>query len=273
MAFYILPRRRVISCINLELAFPELSFAERYQLNREHFISMGRALFDLGLSWWGSETQLKSLAQIEGIEYLEQAIEAGGVLLLSAHFTSLEIGGRIIGHKFPLHGIYRPHQNPVVEWRISRLRERHCEKAISRDNIREMIRSLQQHYTVWYAQDQNFGHKNSVFAPFFNVPAATNTATSRLAKLGKAKVVPFFTVRTECGYLLRILPPLDNFPTDSLVDDTARINHIIEQQVREYPAQYLWTHRRYKDMPEGGNRYDLYPKDSPCKSLQTPSSP
>jgi KDO2-lipid IV(A) lauroyltransferase len=190
----------------------------------------------------------------------------GGVVLLSAHFTSLELGGRLLARQIPLHVIYRPHQNPLIEWRVARLRAKRYGKAISRDDIREMLRSLQQGQVVWYAQDQNFGHKNSIFAPFFGVQAATNTATTRISKIGKARVVPFFTVRVEKGYLLRFLPALENFPGDSILGDTSRINDLIEQQIREFPAQYLWTHRRYKDRPEGGNRYELYPKDNPCKS-------
>ncbi|WP_093069332.1 LpxL/LpxP family Kdo(2)-lipid IV(A) lauroyl/palmitoleoyl acyltransferase [Thiothrix caldifontis] len=273
LMFFLLPKRRQICCINLGLAFPEFTPAERFQLNREHFISLGRGLLETALSWWGADTKLAKQTQIEGLEHLQAAMQQGGVVLLSAHFTSLELGGRILAQYAPLHVIYRPHQNPLIEWRVARLRSKRYGKAISRDNIRDMIRSLQQGHVVWYAQDQNFGHKNAVFAPFFGVEAATNTATSRLAKLGKAQVVPFFTLRTATGYRLRFLPALENFPSQAILDDTTRINQLIEQQVREFPAQYLWTHRRYKDDPTGGNRYSLYSKENRCKSHNTPWSP
>lgn len=273
LMFYLLPKRRQICCINLELAFPERTPEERFHLNREHFISLGRGLLETALSWWGSDRKLASQTRIEGLEHLQTAMQQGSVVLLSAHFTSLELGGRLLAQHIPLHVIYRPHQNPLIEWRVARLRSKRYGKAIPRDNIRDMIRSLQQGQVVWYAQDQNFGHKNSVFAPFFGVEAATNTATSRISKLGKAQVVPFFTLRTDTGYLLRFLPALENFPGAAILDDTTLINHIIEQQVREFPAQYLWTHRRYKDDPSGGNRYTLYPKENRCKSHNTPWSP
>ena len=255
MMYYLLPRRRAICCVNLALAFPELTPAQRTQLAREHFISLGRGIFELGLSWWGNLDHLNQRTQIEGLEHLQTALQHGGVVLLSAHFTSLELGGRLLSQYIPLHVVYRPHQNPLIESRTTALRAMRYGKAIPRDNIRDMIRSLQQGFTVWYAQDQNFNRKNSIFAPFFDVPAATNTATGRLAKLGKARVVPFFTVRTATGYLLKFLPELANFPSDAMLSDTTRINHIIEQQVREFPAQYLWTHRRFRDAPDGSNRY------------------
>lgn len=274
LMYHLIPRRREICCINLELAFPEQDATVRQQLNREHFISLGQGLLETALSWWGDEHKLAQQTQIEGLEHLQTAIQNGGVVLLSAHFTSLELGGRLLAQHIPLHVVYRPHQNPVIEWRVARLRAKRYGKAISRDNIRDMVRSLKQGHVVWYAQDQNFGHKkNAAFVPFFGIEAATNTATSRLAKLGKAQVVPFFTQRTAKGYVLRFLPALENFPSDSILEDTTYINQIIEQQVREFPAQYLWTHRRYKDMPDGGNRYQLYPKDSLCKSQKKPSSP
>lgn len=255
LIFHTLKRRRHICDTNLKLAFPQLNKTERTALSRQHFISLGQGLLEAGLSWWGDDTDLAAQTEIKGLEHLHQAIEQGGVILLSAHFTSLELGGRILAQHLPLHVVYRPHQNPLIEWRVSRLRSKRYGKAISRNDIRTMIRSLKDKQVVWYAPDQNFGSKNSVFAPFFGVEAATNTATSRLSQLGKAQVIPFFTVRTKTGYQLSFLPALDNFPSDDTLSDTIRINQVIEQQVQEHPEQYLWTHRRYKDRPDGSNVY------------------
>lgn len=266
--FHTLKRRRYICCVNLELAFPELSVNERAQLNRAHFISLGKGLFETALSWWGQEQKLAKLAQFEGLEHLNAADQQGGVILLSAHFTSLELGGRLLAPQLPLHVIYRPHQNAVIEQQVHKLRSKRYGLAISRDNIRAMIQSLKQGFTVWYAQDQHFDQKNSLFVPFFGIEAATNTATSRLVSLGKAKLVPFFTVRTENGYLLRFLPALQDFPSESVHTDTARINAIIEQQVREFPEQYLWTHRRFKTSPAGSNRYQNHRRDHPESRCQ-----
>lgn len=256
LMYALLAKRRHICQVNIQLAFPELSALQQQQLVKAHFISLGQGLLETALSWWGNSERLQQQTVIEGLEHLQQAQHQGGVVLLSAHFTSLELGGRLLAQFIPLHVVYRPHQNPVIEWRVARLRAKRYGKAIARDDIREMLRSLQQGNVVWYAQDQNFGHKNSVFAPFFNVQAATNTATSRISRLGKASVVPFFTVRTASGYKLQFYPALENFPSADVLNDTIQINQVIESQVRWYPAQYLWTHRRFKDRPEGGNRYE-----------------
>ncbi len=257
LMFYSLRGRRRICCINLELAFPELSQVERKALSRAHFISLGQGLLEAGLSWWGNETILAPLTHIEGMEHLETARQTGGVVLLSAHFTSLELGGRLLSPHLPLHVVYKPHKNAVIEATVAKLRTKRYGKAIPRHNIRTMLHSLKQQQVVWYAQDQHFDQKNSLFVPFFGIEAATNTATSRISHIGHAKVVPFFTVRQKNGYLLRFLPALDDFPGESVADDTLRINQIIEQQIREFPEQYLWTHRRYKTTPEGSYRYRI----------------
>lgn len=268
LMFHTLKKRRYICCVNLELAYPELSFEQRTELSRQHFISMGKGLLETAMSWWGSEQRLAKLAFFEGLEYLKNAHQQGGVILLSAHFTSLELGGRLLAPYLPLHVIYRPHQNPVIEQQVVKLRSKRYGLAVSRDNIRSMIQSLKQGFTVWYAQDQHFDQKSSLFVPFFGVEAATNTATTRISSLGRAKVVPFFTVRTDKGYLLRFLPALEDFPSESVHTDTARINQIIEQQVREFPEQYLWTHRRFKTSPDGSNRYLNHRRDHPESRCQ-----
>lgn len=268
LMFKTLKRRRYICCVNLELAFPELSAEERTELSRKHFISMGQGLLETAMSWWSRRKRLSKFVFLEGLEHLKNAHQQGGVILLSAHFTSLELGGRLLAPYLPLHVVYRPHQNPVIEQQVAKIRSKRYGQAISRDQIRSMIQSLKQGFPVWYAQDQHFDQKSSLFIPFFGVEAATNTATSRLASLGRAKVVPFFTVRTDKGYLLRFLPALEDFPSESVHTDTARINQIIEQQVREFPEQYLWTHRRFKTSPDGSNRYLNHRRDHPESRCQ-----
>nr|CAA6825332.1 MAG: Lipid A biosynthesis lauroyl acyltransferase (EC [uncultured Thiotrichaceae bacterium] len=258
-----LKRRRHICCVNFELAFPELSNEERNQLNRQHFISLGQGLLETAMSWWGKEEKLQNLTQLEGVEHLHKALESGGVVLLSAHFTSLELGGRMLAPHLPLHVVYRPHQNPVIEQLVAKLRAKRYGKAIPRSSIRTMLHSLKKGHAVWYAQDQNFKHKNHLFAPFFGIEASTNTATSRIAGIGSAKVIPFFTVRNSDGYLLRFLPELNHFPGDSVAEDTLRINQLIEQQVREFPDQYLWTHRRFKTAPDNSDRYQTHKDNFP----------
>lgn len=247
-------RRRSIAAVNLSLCFPALSASEREQLVAEQFVSMGIGVLEMAMSWWASGKRLRRLARIDGLEHLQAALDRGkGVILLSAHFTTLEIGGRLLALHAPFHVMYREHKNAAFDRVMKSARIRHFGKAIPRGDLRGMLASLQDNIPVWYAPDQDYGREQSIFVPFFGIPAASITATSRLARISGAAVVPFFQTRMPgaAGYRLTLYPPLENFPGESVEDDILRINQIIEARIREQPGEYLWVHRRFKTRPEG----------------------
>lgn len=103
------------------------------------------------------------------------------------------------------------------------------------------------------AADMDHGIENSVFVPFFGVPTCTLTSISRLAKLGRARVVPFVTevLPDFKGYKLTIFEPLEGFPSESDTNDAARMNAFLEAQIMRFPDQYYWVHRRFKNRPAG----------------------
>lgn len=248
--------RRRIAETNLALCFPEKDAAWHDKVLRQHFQSLGISLLEIPLGWWGSDQKLGGLVHIEGLQHLQQAKAGGkGVLLLSAHFTCLEIGGRLLAMYSPFHVMYRRDNNPVMEKVISGQRRRLFQRAIPRDSVRDMIRSLKGGNAVWYAPDQNTARKESVFVGFFGHVASTNSATARLAKLTGAPVVPFKAVRKRdgSGYELLLEAPLADFPGGDLEADTQRINDIIESWVRQDPEQYLWIHRRFRTRPNKGD--------------------
>ncbi len=247
-----LPSRRKISCINLEIAFPDLTRKQRETLNRAHFISLGQGLIEAALGWWGSDRKISKLAHSEGLEHIDKALKEGPVILIGAHFSSLEVGGRIMAQHMPLHVVYRPHQNELIEYLVASKRDSQYGKAIPKTRMRDMIKSIRDGFPVWYATDQNYRGKGSIAVPFFGIDAPTNPGTSRLAKMTGAKVLPSITVRLlndkdeRKGYLIRALPALENFPSDDMANDTTRLNQILEDLISEFPEQYLWTHKRYK---------------------------
>ena len=255
---YLSPKRKKIAQTNIRLCFPALNEQAQLDLVKKHFLSLGCGFVETAMSWWTPAHKLMSLIQLSGKEHLDKALAEGkGVILLSAHFTTLEIGGRLLALNTPFHVLYRSHKNPVFEHIMHHARCTHFEKAIPRDDMRGMIKSLKANTPVWYAPDQDFGIKNAVFVPFFNIAAATTTGTSRLAKLTGAQVVPFFQQRlaNNQGYQLTILPALEQFPSDDNVVDSQRINTLIEQQIIKQPEQYLWVHRRFKTRPEGEDKF------------------
>lgn len=248
--------RRRIAVRNLELCFPGLSNAERERLLKENFASNGIALFEMAMSWWWPQARLQRLAHIEGLEHLRQAqAEGQGVILMALHFTTLEIGAALLGQRHTIDGMYREHKNPVFDFVQRRGRERHNRDAtaIEREDVRAMLKVLRAGRAIWYAPDQDYGRKQSLFVPLFGIQAATVTATSKFARLGRAKVVPFTQQRLAdgSGYRLVIHPPLEDFPGESDEADCLRLNRWVEEVVRLNPEQYLWAHRRFKTRPEG----------------------
>lgn len=246
--------RRQIAARNLELCFPELSAAERARLLRENFASTGMTFFEMAISWWWPPARLRRLGTFEGLEHLQQArAEGQGVILMALHFTTLEMGGGLLGMREGMHGMYRPHKNPLFDFVQRRGREQRLLGAIERDDVRGMLKLLRAGGVVWYAPDQDYGAQRSIFVPLFGVPAATVTATSKFARLGRARVIPFTQTRLAdgSGYRVVVHPPLADFPGDSEEADGLRLNQWIEAAIRQQPEQYLWAHRRFKTRPPG----------------------
>jgi Kdo2-lipid IVA lauroyltransferase/acyltransferase len=239
-----------IATRNLELAMPELDAAQRHEILREHFAGLGCALFETAVSWWSSNERIRRITLMTGLEHLKAAQATGrGVLLLSAHFNSIEIGCRALAARMPLNVMYRPTKNLLIGEFVHSRRAVQTKRAIPRDDVRTLVKALKEGDVVWYAPDQSFRKKGAQMVKLFGIEAATNTATSRIAGMTHALVLPYFFERLPGGgYRGSIHAPMENFPTDDPVADTERFNHIVEAQVRRMPAQYLWIHRRFKGL-------------------------
>lgn len=245
--FLFLRERRRIIMVNLRLCFPEFSKTQLKKLAVAHHEAVGIGIFETCMAWWAPDRKLPRFI-IEGSEHLEKASARGkGVILLTAHFTTLEICGRYVTDTFTMGGLFREPDNPVVAREMHRRRIDKMSVAVQMDDLRGLIRALKGGHTIWYAPDQSKKTKFSAILPFFSEPAITNTATSRLAEMTGSAVVPFFGERRPDGsYVLRILPPLEDFPSADPKADALRTNQLMEKYIRLCPEQYFWIHRRFK---------------------------
>src|SRR3990167_1387696 len=136
-------------------------------------------------------------------------------------------------------------------------RKKYYADIIPRDDIRKMVKILKNKKIVWYAPDSDHGVKNSVFAPFFGIPTATVTGTSRIAKMANAKIIPcfFYRKKDKPGYDLYFHPPCENFPSDDLFEDASRINQLLQTAILKSPEEYLWQYKRFKTRPAGETRF------------------
>ncbi|HUP91530.1 MAG TPA: hypothetical protein VM074_04720 [Solimonas sp.] len=244
-----LKSRRHVVRVNLAICFPELDPAQRENLVDAHFAALGRGLFEAGLAWFASDARLRPHGEVRGLEHLRAATREGrGALLLTGHFTSLELAGRFLaieGVRF--HAMYRRINNELIDYFMHRWRERRSHMAaLPKDDLKKLLRALRDGKLIWYAPDQALELRNAVSVPFFSRPVLTITATSRLAQLGRAAVVPYFP-RIERGrYVVEILPALAAFPSGDDTADARAVNAAIEGGVRAAPADYFWVHRRFK---------------------------
>ena len=257
-------RTRHIVRRNLQTCFPELSNEELERLLKKHFEAVGAAFSEMGLGWYSPTERLLRLVRVEGMEHLERARDAGkGIIVLCAHFTSLEASTSILGELFPnLKTVHRPQPNEMLDAMIHRGRSRLSEHQRPKDSIRVMVRALRDKGSVAYLADLANRGSNSELIPFFGEPAITITTVSKLAEMTDATVLTYFFRRLpgKAGYVANIGAPLDDFPTGDAVADTRRLVERLEHYIRLAPEQYMWTYRRFKGRPE--SYPDIYRADS-----------
>lgn len=250
-----LKRRVSITRRNLELCFPNL---EKEQVERRivsNFESLGMGLLETGMAWFWSDTRVKRWFDVSGLNHLKMAQQnKQGVLVIGVHFMSLELGGRAMGLCQPMMAMYRPHNNKAMEFVQTWGRMRSNKAMLDRKDLRGMVHALKKGEAVWFAPDQDYGPRGSVFAPLFAVDqAATTSGTYMLARLAKPALITVVLVRKDQGkgYDLVIQPALQDYPMDDEMAAAAYMNRVVEKEIMRAPDQYLWLHRRFKTRPAG----------------------
>lgn len=247
-------RRRHITEVNIGLCFPELTASQQQAMVKKVIKENIIGLIDIAVAWFRKPTYSFKNLTIEGEQNLLQAKSMGkGVLLVGAHYTTLDLGALLVSSISEIDGIYRPHNDPRIDRVIKTSREKFCGRMVDRNNMRGVIKSLKDGRVFWYAPDQDYGKDVSVFAPFFGINAATVKFTAKIAKISRAPVVIFshFRKPDDSGYIVSFSKPLEDYPSGDEVADATRINHELETEIRKYPEQYMWVHRRFKSRPEG----------------------
>ena len=267
-------RQRHAARRNLELCFPLLTPAERERLLKSHFESVGMSVAEIGFAWFAPDRRIPKRFTVRGLEHVTAALAKGnGVILYTGHFTSLEICGRPLKLALPSFTVMFSHRsNALLDEIQGRGRLRVAHEAVPSDNVRALLRSLKRNAAVWYAPDQMDPHGQLV--RFFGEPAMTSLATSKLARLSGAPVVPFSYRRaSESGlYELEFHAPLP--PAADALASTEALVYRLEDFIRAAPAQYQWLHRRFKGRPaDWPDPYKAAPSTEPEELRLPPYSP
>lgn len=252
--WYAVPMRRHVIMTNLRLCFPRWSEKQRLQIAHANYVRLARAALDHGVLWKGSREKVQKLVEFEGLEHVLNR-DNRPLIVVAPHFVGLDAAG--IALNLYVRGVSLYQRQSNAEWDRAalqgRLRFSHpilIAKTSSND-LRPVIRAMREGMPFYYLPDLDNGRRNSVFVPFFGVPAATLPMASRLAHVLKAKVLFCVAHMTDTGYKVHISAPLEGFPTKDFMADTVRLTALLEDWILRYPDQYLWTHRRFKTRPLG----------------------
>jgi KDO2-lipid IV(A) lauroyltransferase len=248
------PRLRRTALRNLELAYPQKTDAERRAIADEVFRSIARLLATFARFPRMNRENIHEWIRYEGLEHYLEAKKAGrGVLVATAHLGNWELSA--FTHALmtePMHIMIRPLDNPALDRLVEERRQLSGNHLIVKwDGARGVLRALRENEAVGVLIDQNTSLDEGVFVDFFGTPACANTAFAKIAARTGAPVIPGFALWSdeERRYILRFYPPV-NIIGDAQ-EDTARLQHFLEEVIREYPGQWLWIHRRWKTRPAG----------------------
>jgi KDO2-lipid IV(A) lauroyltransferase len=253
LMYYAIPKRRKIALVNLRLCMPELGEAERVDIAKRHFTAYSRSILERSLIWWAPFERIHGLIEI--VPKVPKAqLESSPTILFCPHFVCLDVAG-VAARVVPLATIYSPQKNKAFDDLLRYGRERYGPVRLftRTDGIKPIIRALREGLPYFMLPDMDFGEKDATFVPFFGVPAATLTALGRLAGATGAKVIPVVAtfLPNYKGYRVEFYPAWEDYPGDDIIAATRRMNAFIEDRVREYPAEYFWTHKRFKTRPPG----------------------
>jgi lauroyl-KDO2-lipid IV(A) myristoyltransferase len=253
-------KRYLIAQTNLELCLPQLNTAARTQLLRNNFRLAGICLLDLGVLWLRGERRLEKCVRIEGAEHLEAARASGRqVIILTGHTLALDHGAMALAMRYAARGtkavsMYKPQGNDLIAWLMYRSRTHHGVSIYAREEgLRPVVREIRQGAAFYYLPDEDLGAEESLFIPFFGVQKATVPALGTLARLTDALVLPCIAHyhEQEARYVVRMLPPMADFPTGDKEQDARRMNEALEQLIMLDPKQYMWAYKFFRTRPEG----------------------
>ena len=253
LLFLLVGARRRIVLTNLRLCFPQWSELERARVARQVFVHFAQAWLDRSWLWQGTEDQLRQRVRLLGdVAALQSGLPT---VVFAPHFVGLDVGWTALTHALPqrLITIYTQQSNPAVDAWVAQGRQRYGQGRLfqRQAGVKPIVNALRQGEIFYLLPDMNFGTEESLFVPFYGVPAATVPSLSRFARLGRAQVVPVVTRMTPEGYAVEVMPAWTDFPGESIEADTAEMNRRLQGWIDTMPAQYFWVHQRFKSRPPG----------------------
>jgi KDO2-lipid IV(A) lauroyltransferase len=258
--------RTQVARVNLRIAFPAWSEAEREAVLVRSFENMGRSLAEFALLARLGPEALRERVRVEGREHFEAARSAsksGGVIAITGHFGSWELlAAAMAAHGFPFVAVQKPRESPLLDAIVERYRNLGGAEFLARgDAARAALRALREGKAVAILYDQDAPRDEGVFVPFFGRLASTRDGPVRIALRTRAPVLPIFLHRIGTGstHVAQFRPPIEMLRPEGDVEaaireNARRMTEAIEQEIVRAPDHWSWIHRRWKTQPPGEPR-------------------
>lgn len=245
-------RRRVVR-INLQMCFPHWTEKQVEDCVRDTFTCFAQAWLDRGWLWHGKPELVRQRVRLTGA--LDELEGSAPTLIFVPHFVGMDAGWAALTQQLTRRftTIYAAQNNKVVDAWILQGRKRFGKSRPfdRREGIKPVLAALKAGAPLCLLTDMNYEPRESLFVPFYGISAATLPSLSRVARMGRAKVVAMLPRITPTGYTVEITPAWPNYPTDDLHADTVEMNLRLQGYIDAMPSQYYWVHKRFKDRPNG----------------------
>ena len=256
LVFYLAPQQRELAYEHLRSC---LTFPDERQVKvvaRQCFENLGKTAVEFMQFPRLDSKRIQRYVTFEGIEHVQQALALGkGAIILTGHFGNWELlAASISATVAPLTPIVRKLRSPRLNALVSSYREKAGYRTIDRDaGVRHALRCLKRNELLGIVADVDTA-VSGVFVDFFGRHAYTPYSPVAIALKTGAAILPTFIVRQPDGSHHAIIePPLalkrTSMKEKDLVVNTQKFTKIIESYIRQYPAQWIWMHRRWKTQP------------------------
>ena len=246
LLFILAKNRKKIAQVNIEVCFPDFSKTEQQQLLQDNFLHLGRSFVETGVAWFWSDKKIQNKVDYElsGIDLLSNSDSENGNLIIFKHSQHLELDARIFAMNAEVYGVSRAHNSASMNKIQDKGRLSSIKDTADKNNPRKFMRWLKGGKNVMYAIDQDYGWDHSVKLEFFNQEAATITTTKKIIDATNSNLF-FLNSYYKNKKLVLEIELINHVGLDSM-ELAQKINDLMEHKILQHPAEYLWSHRRFK---------------------------
>ena len=235
---------------NISLAFPQISETKMNDVIKNMWINYGKIFAEYPFIKNFRNSNKNNLISIENKNYLLDIKKAKEpVIFISGHFNNFELMAMTI-EKFgiDLAAVYRPLNNKFLNPMMEKIRKKYiCKKQVKKgiSGTKELLRYFKNGSSIALMIDQRVSQ--GIKANFFGKNAFTTTLPAQFVKKFNAKIVPVYIERTENDlFKIKIDEPIIFDKQHTIPSITLSLNKILEKMILKNPAQWIWTHNRWK---------------------------